>query len=70
MRALACSPFTRQRLTMLISRQRRADLETLARLIEAGQLTPVIGKTYRLRQAPDAMRPSKPGAPGGSSSSR
>ena len=50
------SPFTRQRLTMLISWQRGADLETLARLIEAGQLTPVIGKTYPLRQAPDAMR--------------
>ncbi len=56
LRALARSPFTRQRLTTLISRQRRADLETLARLIEAGQLTPVIGKTYPLRQAPDAMR--------------
>ena len=56
LRALARSPFTRQRLTMLISRQRRADLETLARLIDAGQLTPVIGKTYPLDQAPDAMR--------------
>jgi NADPH:quinone reductase-like Zn-dependent oxidoreductase len=55
-RALARSPFTRQRLTTLISRHRRADLETLARFIEAGQLTPVIGKTYPLRQAPDAMR--------------
>ena len=70
LRALARSPFTRQRLTMLISRQRRADLETLARLIEAGQLTPVIGKTYPLRQAPDAMRHLRPGTPGGSSSSR
>src|SRR6266516_4063290 len=56
LRALARSPFTRQRLTMLISRQRHADLETLARLIEAGQLTPVIGQTYPLHQAPDAMR--------------
>jgi NADPH:quinone reductase-like Zn-dependent oxidoreductase len=55
-RALARSPFTRQRLTMLISRQRGADLETLARLIEAGQVTPVIGKTYPLHQAPDAIR--------------
>ena len=56
LRALARSPFTRQRLTMLISRQRGADLETLARLIEAGQLTPVVGKTYPMRHAPDAMR--------------
>ena len=56
MQALARSPFTRQRLTMLISRQRRADLETLAQFIEAGQLTPVIGRTYPLHKAPDAMR--------------
>src|ERR1700760_1780230 len=56
LRALARSPFTASGSTMLTSRQRRADLETLARLIEAGQLTPVFGKTYSLRQAPDAMR--------------
>ena len=56
LRALALSPFVRQRLTTFVSRHRLADLETLARLIEAGQLTPVIGKTYPLRQAPDAMR--------------
>jgi NADPH:quinone reductase-like Zn-dependent oxidoreductase len=56
LRALALSPFTRQRLTTFISRHRLADLETLAQLIDAGQLTPVIGKTYPLRQAPDAMR--------------
>ncbi len=56
LRALARSPFTRQRLTTLISRPRGADLQTLARLIDAGQLTPVIGTTYPLRQAPDAMR--------------
>ena len=41
---------------MFVSRHRLADLETLARLIEAGRLTPVIGKTYPLHHAPDAMR--------------
>jgi NADPH:quinone reductase-like Zn-dependent oxidoreductase len=56
LRALARSPFTRQRLTTFVSRHRLADLETLARLIDAGRLTPVIGKTYPLHQAPDAMR--------------
>jgi NADPH:quinone reductase-like Zn-dependent oxidoreductase len=56
LRAVARSPFTRQRLTMLISRQRRDDLETLAQFVEAGQLTPVIGQTYPLHKAPDAMR--------------
>src|SRR6185312_4175017 len=56
LRALALSPFTRQRLTTFVSRHRLADLETLAQLIDAGQLTPVIGKTYPLHHAPDAMR--------------
>jgi NADPH:quinone reductase-like Zn-dependent oxidoreductase len=56
LRALARSPFTRQRLTTFASRHRLAHLETLAQLIEAGQLTPVVGKTYPLRQASDAMR--------------
>jgi NADPH:quinone reductase-like Zn-dependent oxidoreductase len=55
-RAPALSLFVRQRLTTFVSRHRRADLETLAQFIEAGQLTPVIGKTYPLRQAADAMR--------------
>jgi len=55
-RALALSPFVRQRLTMLVSKQRHTDLERLAELTEAGDVTPVIGKTYPLRQAPDAMR--------------
>ncbi len=56
LRVLALSPLVRQRLTMLISKQDQADLERLAQLIEAGELTPVIGKTYPLDQAPDAMR--------------
>ncbi len=56
LRALARSPFVRQRLTMLTSRQRHADLERLAQLIAAEELTPVIDKIYPLHQAPDAMR--------------
>jgi NADPH:quinone reductase-like Zn-dependent oxidoreductase len=56
LRALAVSPLVRQRLNMLTSKQRQADLERLAQLIEAGELTPVIGKTYPLHQAPGAMR--------------
>ena len=56
LRALALSPFVRQRFTMLVSRQRQADLEHLAQLIEAGQLTPVIDTAYPLHEAADAMR--------------
>jgi NADPH:quinone reductase-like Zn-dependent oxidoreductase len=33
-----------------------ADLLVLAQLIESGQVTPVIDRTYPLSQAPDAIR--------------
>jgi len=56
LRAVALSPFVRQRLTMKIANENYVDLERLARLLEAGELTPTIDKTYRLDQAPDAMR--------------
>ena len=55
-RALALSPFLRQRLTMVTARQRSADLRRLAELIEAGAVTPFIDRTYPLDQVPDAMR--------------
>ncbi len=56
LRALALSPFLRQRLTMKVPKEHHADLERLAALTNAGDLTPVIDSTYPLRQAPDAMR--------------
>jgi NADPH:quinone reductase-like Zn-dependent oxidoreductase len=56
LRALALSPFVRQRLTMLTPKEHHADLERLAQLIEAGELTPIIDKTYPLHQVSDAMR--------------
>src|SRR5499427_890357 len=55
LRALALSPFTRQRLTMYISRHRQADLDTLRQLTETGQVTPIIGKTYPLADLPEAI---------------
>jgi NADPH:quinone reductase-like Zn-dependent oxidoreductase len=56
LRALALSPFLRQRLTMVTARQRSSDLEELARLIEAGTVVPSIDRTYPLDQVPDAIR--------------
>jgi NADPH:quinone reductase-like Zn-dependent oxidoreductase len=56
LRAVALSPFVRHRLAMKTPREHYSDLERLAALIEAGELTPVIDKTYPLHQAPDAMR--------------
>jgi NADPH:quinone reductase-like Zn-dependent oxidoreductase len=56
LRALALSPFLRQRLTMLTPRQRSSDLDRLTGFLEAGTMTPSIGATYSLDQVPEAMR--------------
>jgi len=56
LRAVALSPFVRQRLTMKTPKEHHADLERLVDLIEAGKLKPIIEKTYPLHEAPDAMR--------------
>ena len=55
-RALALSPFLKQRLTMFVAKQRASDLERLGDLIDAGTITPSIDRTYPLAQAPDAVR--------------
>ena len=55
-RALAWSPFLRQRLTMLTPRQHSSDLDRLTGFIEAGTVIPSIGATYSLDQVPEAMR--------------
>jgi NADPH:quinone reductase-like Zn-dependent oxidoreductase len=56
LRAAALSPFVRQRLVMKTPKEHHADLERLARFIEAGEVTPIIDATYPLHEAPDAMR--------------
>jgi NADPH:quinone reductase-like Zn-dependent oxidoreductase len=56
LRAPVLSPFTRQRLTMLASKERHTDLELLRPLIETGQVTPAVDKTYPLTEVPAAMR--------------
>jgi NADPH:quinone reductase-like Zn-dependent oxidoreductase len=45
-----------QRLRMLASKPGQQDLQTLRELLEAGQLTPVIDRTYPLGDVPEAMR--------------
>lgn len=50
------SLFTRQRLRTFVSRQKAADLRALTELAQSGTLTPVIGRTYPLADAADAIR--------------
>jgi NADPH:quinone reductase-like Zn-dependent oxidoreductase len=55
-RALASSPFVRQRLRVLATKETNEDLVALGALVEAGKLTPVIDRTYGLSQVPEAIR--------------
>jgi NADPH:quinone reductase-like Zn-dependent oxidoreductase len=55
LRAVALSRFVGQRLRMLSSTPRRDDLATLAELIEAGKVTPLIDRTFPLSQVPEAI---------------
>jgi NADPH:quinone reductase-like Zn-dependent oxidoreductase len=56
LRAPILSALVRQKLRPFISKERSEDLVVLKELIEAGKVTPVIGKTYPLSEAPAAMR--------------
>ena len=55
------SVFVGQRLTGVMSAERAEDLRFLTGLIEAGAVTPVIGKSYALADAPAAIRDLRAG---------
>jgi NADPH:quinone reductase-like Zn-dependent oxidoreductase len=65
LRAVALSRLVGQRLRMLSSKPGQADLQVLGELIEAGKLTPVIGRTYPLGEVPEAIRQMVEGRGGG-----
>jgi NADPH:quinone reductase-like Zn-dependent oxidoreductase len=56
LRGALISPFLRQRLVLLVAKERGADLERLTGLIEDGKVVPSVDRTYPLDEAPDAMR--------------
>ncbi len=60
-RALLLSPFVRQRLRTFVAKESAEDLLVLKELIESGKVTPVIDRTYALREAADAIRHLKEG---------
>ena len=66
--ALAVSPFVSQRMVMTAvgaSKDTRQNLITLTELIEDGQVTPVIDRTYPFEELPAALRYNEQGhAPG------
>jgi NADPH:quinone reductase-like Zn-dependent oxidoreductase len=50
------SRFVRPRALMFMARIRKGDLTFLANLIQSGQLTSVVDRTYSLANAADAIR--------------
>ena len=53
--ALALSPFVRQRLTPLLSKENAGDLDALAQLVDAGRVRPALERTYALHEAAKAI---------------
>ena len=53
--ALVVSPFVGQHMRLFVSNARRTDLETLTAMIDAGDVTPVIDRMYRLSDAAEAL---------------
>jgi NADPH:quinone reductase-like Zn-dependent oxidoreductase len=50
------TPLGKQRLVGLFAKANRADLEYVRELVAAGKVTPIIDRTFRLAEAPDAVR--------------
>jgi NADPH:quinone reductase-like Zn-dependent oxidoreductase len=65
LRAVVLSRVVGQRLRMLSSKPGHEDLEVLRELLEAGKVTPVIGRSYPLGEVPEAMRSMVEGRGGG-----
>jgi NADPH:quinone reductase-like Zn-dependent oxidoreductase len=55
-RAKLASPFTRQRVVAFMAKPSAADLDELRGPADAGELTPVIDRTYPLADTSDALR--------------
>jgi NADPH:quinone reductase-like Zn-dependent oxidoreductase len=54
-KALVLSPFLRKQGRPFVAIPGKKDLVVLRELIEAGEITPVIGRTYPLSETPEAM---------------
>jgi len=60
-KALLLSPFVGQEFVLILAQLRQEDLAILADLMQAGTVTPVIDRSYRLSEVPAAIRYSEEG---------
>jgi NADPH:quinone reductase-like Zn-dependent oxidoreductase len=56
LQARVWSPFLRQKFVFFMAKRNQEDLAVLRDLLEAGKVTPVLDRTYRLSDAADALR--------------
>jgi NADPH:quinone reductase-like Zn-dependent oxidoreductase len=56
LRGASISPFLKQRLVLLVTKERATDYERLTDLIETGQVVPSLDRTYPLHELPLAMQ--------------
>ena len=55
-RALTLSPFVSQALVTFLARPNKRDLIVMHDLMTAGKVRPVVDKSYRLSEVPEAIR--------------
>ncbi len=55
-KALVLSPFVSQKLVMFLARPNKEDLTVMRDLMQAGKLTAVIDRRYKLNEVPEAIR--------------
>jgi NADPH:quinone reductase-like Zn-dependent oxidoreductase len=55
LRAKLLSPFVSQRLTFFLSAEHHTHMQRLASFMEAGEVTPTVGRRYRLEETPEAI---------------
>jgi NADPH:quinone reductase-like Zn-dependent oxidoreductase len=55
-KAMLLKPFVSQEMGMMMSNPTQADYKMLADMMEAGKVKPVIDRTYKLNEVPDAIR--------------
>jgi NADPH:quinone reductase-like Zn-dependent oxidoreductase len=60
-KALLLSPFVEQEIGMFVAELRQDDLIVLGDLMQAGKVTPVLDRHYRLSEVPEAIRYSEEG---------
>ncbi len=64
-RGALLSPFVHQRLISVSGKPNAPDLETLAAMVDAGDIAPVVERIYPFAEVPDAMRHLEDGHPKG-----